>query len=236
MKNPYSNQIEREELILKYLPLVKAIATNIKKHLPEDVDIRDLISYGVIGLIKAVDNLSTENPKRAEAYIKLRIKGAIYDYLRSLDFGSRQVREKERRIKEVVEKLKEKLGREPTDEEVAKELGISTEELFKTLDKINFSYILSLEEVFRDFARDYSELIPSSTNVEEEVIKRELTEKVKEAVSKLPEREKLVIQLIFYEELPAKEVAKILETSVSRVSQLKAKALERLREMLSNPL
>jgi len=236
MKNPYSSEAEREELILKYLPLVKAIAVNIKKHLPEDVDLRDLISYGIIGLIKAVDNLSTDNPKKAEAYIKLRIKGAIYDYLRSLDFGSRQVREKERKIKETVEKLKEKLGREPTDEEIARELGISTEELLKTLDKINFSYILSLEEIFRDFTRDYSELMPGSADVEEEVIKKNLQERVKEAVSKLPEREKLVIQLVFYEELPVKEVAKILGTSVSRVSQLKAKALERLREMLSNRL
>ena len=236
MKNPYRSEAEREELILKYLPLVKAIAVNIKKHLPEDLDLRDLISYGIIGLIKAVDNLITEDQKKAEAYIKLRVKGAIYDYLRSLDFGSRQLRKREREIKEVVERLKGKLGREPTDEEIAKELGISTQELFRTLDKINFSYILSLEEVFRDFTRDYSELMPSSVNVEEEVIKRELAEKVKKAVSKLPDREKLVIQLIFYEELPAREVAKVLGTSVSRVSQLKAKALKHLREIISNLL
>jgi len=128
MKNPYREQSdrEREELILKYLPLVKAF--NIKKNLPDSVDVRDLIGYGILGLIKAIDNLKEVNTRRAESYIRLRVKGAIYDYLRSLDFGSRQVREMEKKIRETAKKLQESLGREPSDEEIAKALNLSQEE------------------------------------------------------------------------------------------------------------
>ena len=235
MKNPYGelSESEREELILKYLPLVKGIAYNIKKNLPDSVDLRDLVGYGIIGLIKAIDNLKEVNTKSSESYIKLRIKGAIYDYLRSLDFGSRHVREKEKKVRETIEKLKEKLGREPTDEEVARELNISVDELLNLLHKISFSHVLSLEEVFRENLRDYEELLASwGDNVEESILNKEFEEKLKRAIEKLPEREKLVIQLIFYEELPMREVAKILNCSVSRVAQLKSSALGRLRKEL----
>lgn len=237
MKNPYREQSdrEREELILRYLSLVKGIAFNVKKNLPDSVDIRDLIGYGILGLIKAIDNLKEINTKRAESYIRLRIKGAIYDYLRSLDFGSRQVREKERKIRETVEKLKEKLGREPTDEEIAKALNLSQEELLNLLHKISFSHILSLEEVFRESIRDYEELLVSHRdNVEDSVINKEFEERLRKAIKKLPDREKLVIQLIFYEELPMREVAKILNCSISRVAQLKSNALKKLREELKS--
>ncbi|WP_461829849.1 sigma-70 family RNA polymerase sigma factor [Aquifex sp.] len=235
MKNPYGelSESEREELILKYLPLVKGIAYNIKKNLPDSVDLRDLVGYGIIGLIKAIDNLKEVNTKSSESYIKLRIKGAIYDYLRSLDFGSRHVREKEKKVRETVEKLKEKLGREPTDEEVARELNLSVEELLNLLHKISFSHVLSLEEVFRENLRDYEEILASSgEDVEESILNKEFEERLKRAIEKLPEREKLVIQLIFYENLPMKEVAKILNCSVSRVAQLKSSALGKLRKEL----
>ena len=235
MRNPYKlSEVEREELILKYLPLVKAIAYNIKKQLPEDVDVRDLIGYGIIGLINAIDKLNTTEKKKMESYIKLRIKGAIFDYLRSLDFGSRKVRSKEKEIKNVVEKLKEKLGREPTDEEIAKELGISVDELIEDLKKISFSYILSLEELFKENVRNYEEIIPKSEDVEEKIIEKEFEEKLKKAINKLPEREKLVIQLIFYEGLSLKEVSKILNISISRVAQIKTSALKKLKEELKH--
>lgn len=235
MKNPYGelSEKEREELILKYLPLVKGIAYNIKKNLPDSVDLRDLVGYGIVGLIKAIDNLKEINTKSAESYIKLRVKGAIYDYLRSLDFGSRHVREKEKKIKETVERLKEVLGREPTDEEVARELNLSVEELLNLLHKISFSHVLSLEEVFRENLRDYEELLSyPGDSVEARVLKKEFEEKLEKAIRKLPKREKLVIQLIFYEELPMREVAKVLNCSISRVAQLKSSALEKLRKEL----
>jgi RNA polymerase sigma factor for flagellar operon FliA len=98
MKNPYAyREKEREELILKYLPLVKSIAFTIKRHIPPTIDVRDLIGHGIIGLIKALEKLDTQ--RNPESYLTIRIRGAIYDYLRSLDFGSRRIREKEKRIK-----------------------------------------------------------------------------------------------------------------------------------------
>lgn len=237
MSNPYGklSEKEREELILRYLPLVKGIAFNIKKNLPDSVDVRDLIGYGILGLIKAIDNLKEVDTKRAESYLRLRIKGAIYDYLRSLDFGSRSVRDKEKQLKEVIEKLKEKLGREPTDEEVAKEMNLPLEEFLNLVHKISFSHVLSLEEVFRENTRDYEEILKStSESVEEIVLRKEFEDKLKEAIKKLSEREKLVVQLIFYEELPMREVAKILNCSISRVAQLKSSALEKLKKELSS--
>ncbi len=233
MKSPYTlSDKEREELILKYLPLVKSIAFRIKRHVPDSVDVRDLIGYGIIGLINAIDRLNRD--KNFEGYLKIRIKGAIYDYLRSLDFGSRNVREKEKKIKKALEELSKKLGREPTDEEIARYLGEDAEQLRRDIYKISFSYLLNLDEVFSgEESRGYEEVISSDgESVEERVIKKDLWERLRKAIDSLSEREKLVIQLIFYEELSLKEVAQVLNCSVSRVSQIKGEAIEKLRKKL----
>ncbi len=234
MKNPYNvKDKEREELILKYLPLVKSIAFTIKRHLPNTIDVRDLIGHGIIGLIKALEKLDTQ--KNPESYLKIRIRGAIYDYLRSLDFGSRRIREKERRIREALKELTEKLGREPTDEEIAQHLGERVENLQQDLNKISFSYMLNLDDIFTEEKRNYEEVISSQRiDVEEEIIKKDLADKLKDAIEKLEEREKLVIQLIFYEELPLKEIASILGCSISRVSQIKGDALTKLRKFMKD--
>ncbi len=232
-ESPYAySEKEREELILKHLPLVKSIAFSIKRHLPPTIDVRDLIGHGIIGLIKALEKLDTQ--KNPESYLRIRIRGAIYDYLRSLDFGSRRIREKERRIRKALSDLTDRLGREPSDEEVAEYLGEDIKSLQQDLSKISFSYILNLEDVFTEERRSYEEVISSKdTDVEEEVIRRDTLERLKEAIEKLEPREKLVIQLIFYEELPLKEVAEILGCSISRVSQIKGEAIEKLRRFLS---
>ncbi len=232
MKNPYSlHEKEKEELVLKYLPMVKSIAFSIKRHIPATIDVRDLIGHGIIGLIKALEKLDTQ--KNPESYLKIRIRGAIYDYLRSLDFGSRRVREKERKIKEALKELTERHGREPTDEEVAEYLGEDLDTLQHDLSRISFSYVLNLEDVFTEERRGYEEVIGSQKHdVEEEIVKKDLVEKLKKAIERLEEREKMVIQLIFYEELPLKEVAKILECSVSRVSQIKGEAIAKLRRFM----
>jgi len=231
MKNPYRTEEERHELVLKYLPLVRSIAFSLKKHLPSTVDVRDLIGHGIIGLLKALERLDAQ--KNPESYLKIRIRGAMYDYLRSLDFGSRKVREKERKIKETMRELQEELGREPTDEEVARRLGKDVEDLKEDLSKISFSYILSLEDLFSEEKRSYEEVLRSKgVGVEEETIRKDLVEKLRDAIDRLSEREKLVIQLIFYEELPLREVARVLGCSVSRVSQIKGTAIEKLRKFM----
>ncbi|WP_457600777.1 sigma-70 family RNA polymerase sigma factor [Hydrogenivirga sp.] len=234
MKNPYTfEEKEREELVLKYLPLVKSIAFTIKRHIPPTIDVRDLIGHGIIGLMKGLEKLDTQ--KNPESYLKIRIRGAIYDYLRSLDFGSRRIREKERRIREALKDLTEELGREPTDEEIAEYLGEDLGTLQQDLSKISFSYILNLEDVFSEERRSYEEVISSKkVDVEDEVVKKDLIEKLKDAIEKLDEREKLVIQLIFYEELPLKEIAGILNCSISRVSQIKGEAIEKLKKLMKD--
>ncbi len=233
-ESPYAyKEKEKEEIILRYLPLVKSIAFSIKRHLPPTIDVRDLIGHGIIGLIKAIEKLDTQ--KNPESYLKIRIRGAIYDYLRSLDFGSRRIREKERRIKKALTDLTDRLGREPSDEEVAEYLGEDVESLQHDLSRISFSYILNLEDVFTEDRRSYEEVIRSgNVDVEEEVVKRDTIERLRKAIEKLDEREKLVIQLIFYEELPLKEIARILGCSISRVSQIKGEAIEKLRKFMTD--
>ncbi len=226
---------QREQKILQYLPLVKKICGKIIKNLPPNVDYNDLVSNGIIGLINAVDHL--DNSKNPESYIKIRVKGAIYDYLRSLDFGSRNIREKEHKIKEIIRNFQNEHQREPTDEEISSILGESLEEYQTSLYKISFSYLQSLEDIVYKITEEpeksYDNFITANIeNPEENAVKKDLESKLKEAIEKLDEREKLVLQLLFYEELGIKEVAEILNISLSRVSQIKSQALVKLREYL----
>ncbi|MCS7171703.1 MAG: RNA polymerase sigma factor FliA [Aquificaceae bacterium] len=225
---------EQKELILSYLPLVRSIAYRLHRHLPSSVDVNDLVGYGVLALIEALPKL--DKNKNPSAYLKLRIKGAMYDYLRSLDFASRNLRSKEKIIKQAIEKLSMEKGKEVSDEELAEFLGESPEKLEEDLQAINFSYVMSLDELFQE-GRSYEELFESKEEgPEEAVIKADLREKLLKAIGKLDHREKLVLQLLYYEELPLKEVSKLLGISMARVSQIKGKAIEKLKKHLASVL
>jgi RNA polymerase sigma factor for flagellar operon FliA len=228
-----SREQKDKEAILKYLPLVKSIAYRIYKHLPDAVDLNDLIGYGILAVVEALPKL--DESKNPEAYLRLRIKGAMYDYLRSLDFGSKSLRKREKEIKAKLEELTNQLGREPTDEELIKALGYKPDDFYSDLQKISASHLLSLDDLFRE-GRSYEEVFSSSVedSPEENSIKQDLKEKILKAIEDLDQREKLVIQLIFYEEIPAKEVAKLLKVSTARVSQIKESALSKLREKLKD--
>jgi len=228
-----SKEEKDKEAILKYLPLVKSIAYRIYKHLPDAVDLNDLIGYGILAVMEALPKL--DESKNPEAYLRLRIKGAMYDYLRSLDFGSKSLRKREKEIKAKLEELTNQLGREPTDEELMKALGYKPDEFYSDLQKISASHLLSLDDLFRE-GRSYEEVFSSSVeeSPEENSIKQDLREKILKAIEDLDQREKLVLQLIFYEEIPAKEVAKLLKVSTARVSQIKENALSKLREKLKD--
>jgi RNA polymerase sigma factor for flagellar operon FliA len=228
-----SKEEKDKEAILKYLPLVKSIAYRIYKHLPDAVDLNDLIGYGILAVVEALPKL--DESKNPEAYLRLRIKGAIYDYLRSLDFGSKSLRRREKEIKAKLDELTNQLGREPTDEELIKALGYKSDDFYSDLQKISASHLLSLDDLFRE-GRSYEEVFSSSVeeSPEEHAIKQDLREKILKAIEDLDQREKLVLQLIFYEEIPAKEVAKLLKVSTARVSQIKESALSKLREKLKD--
>jgi RNA polymerase sigma factor for flagellar operon FliA len=228
-----SREQKDKEAILKYLPLVKSIAYRIYKHLPDAVDLNDLIGYGILAVVEALPKL--DESKNPEGYLRLRIKGAMYDYLRSLDFGSKSLRKREKEIKAKLEELTSQLGREPTDEELIKALGYKPDAFYSDLQKISTSHLLYLDDLFKE-GRSYEEVFSSSVeeSPEEHAIKQDLREKILKAIEDLDQREKLVLQLIFYEEIPAKEVAKLLKVSTARVSQIKESALSKLREKLKD--
>ncbi len=230
---------EREQKILQYIPLVKKICSKIIRNLPPNVDYNDLVSNGIIGLIYAIDHLDAS--KNPESYIKIRIKGAIYDYLRSLDFGSRNIRDKEHKIKDIIRNFQNEYQREPTDEEISNILGETLEEYQNSLYKISFSYLQSLEDIVykitEETEKSYDNFVSSDIETpEENVLKLDLEYRLKEAIEKLEDREKLVLQLLFYEELGIKEVAEILGISLSRVSQIKSQALFKLKDYLEENL
>jgi RNA polymerase sigma factor for flagellar operon FliA len=228
-----SKEEKDKEAILKYLPTVKSIAYRIYKHLPDAVDLNDLIGYGILAVMEALPKL--DESKNPEAYLRLRIKGAMYDYLRSLDFGSKSLRKREKEIKAKLDELTSQLEREPTDEELIKALGYKPDDFYSDLQKISASHLLSLDDLFKE-GRSYEEVFSSSVeeSPEENSIKQDLREKILKAIEDLDQREKLVLQLIFYEEIPAKEVAKLLKVSTARVSQIKENALSKLREKLKD--
>ena len=229
-------QIHKEDkkLVLKYLPLVKSLAHRIHRHLPDTVDVNDLIGQGILAVLESTQRL--DNTKNPEAYLKLRIKGAIYDYLRSLDFGSKSIRKREREIKQTLERLTQELGREPTDDELISALGEKPETFYSDLQKISASYILSLDDIFRE-GRSYEEVLSAKLgSPEENVMEADLKERIISAIKRLEQREQLVLQLLFYEEIPAKEVAKLLGVSMARISQIKSSAIEKLKSYLASAL
>lgn len=225
---------EQKELALSYLPLVRQIAYQIHRHLPPSVDVNDLIGYGMLAVLEAMPKI--DKNKNPTAYLKLRIRGAMYDYLRSLDFVSRNLRAKQKTIKEAMERLTMERGKEVSDEELAQFLGESPEKLQEDLQAISFSHMLSLDELFQE-GRSYEELFESSMEKPEEAaLRKDIREKLLKALEKLDFKEQLVLQLLFYEELPLKEVAHILGVSMARVSQIKSSAIEKLKKQLASLL
>ena len=231
----------RNEVVISLLPRIRRIAANIYKHLPEgSVDFDDLVQEGVLGVIRALSRLKKDSfapdgklSAEATAFLLIRAKGAIYDFLRSLDFGSKKVRAKEKKLEEVKNSLRERLKREPTDEEVAEFLGMDLEELYRLEEKISFSYFLSLEEIFNEnFKGGYENFVTSPSNVEREVEKRELIRKLTEALKTLNNKEVLVLQLLFFENLKTQEVAKVLDLSTGRVTRIKKSALKKLAKAM----
>ncbi len=238
---------ERNKLLVELMPAVRKIALEIYRHLPErsTVELEDLIQEGLLAVLRAFNSLKKGSIKngqltpQARSYLLIRAKGAMFDFLRSLDFGAKNVRAKEKEIEQVRQRLREKLKREPTEDEVAQELGLSPEQLRHLEEKIGFSYILSLEELFNsDLYRGGFEsyLRSGDGNVEETVERKELFNKLLSALEKLDERELLVLQLYFFEGLKTEPIAKILEISPGRVAQIKKKALKKLATELSRYL
>jgi RNA polymerase sigma factor for flagellar operon FliA len=229
----------RERLVLAYSPLVKYVAGRMASGLPAHVEEADLISYGLLGLISAVERFEPEREIKFETFAVTRIKGAIIDELRSLDWVPRSVRAKAREIERANAKLEHELQRAPTDAEMAAALHTSVEDFQASLTQIANSSIVALDELWTlsDASGDQVSLLdtiedPSAADPSREMDTSEMRDRLSDAVARLPEREKLVIALYYYENLTLREIGEVLGVTESRVSQLHTKAVLRLKSGL----
>jgi RNA polymerase sigma factor for flagellar operon FliA len=230
----------RDRLIVTYAPLVKYVAGRLGSGLPAHVDDEDLVSYGLLGLIGAIERYDPDRDVKFETYAIARIRGAIIDELRALDWVPRSVRSRARDIERAIAELESKLGRVPTDEEIATKLGLTEEELDEALSEISRSSIAALDELWTisGSSGDQVALIdtiedPEAPDPQGALSQTELREAIADAIARLPEREKLVVTLYYYEELTLREIGEVLGVTESRVSQLHTKAILRLKARLA---
>jgi RNA polymerase sigma factor FliA len=231
----------RERLILHYSPLVKFVAGRVASGLPQSVEQSDLVSYGIFGLIDAIEKFDPSRGFKFETYAIARVKGAIIDELRSFDWVPRSVRAKAREIEAAQTKLEHELGRVPSDEEVATKLEMSLEDFQESLLQISNSTVVALDELWTvsDASGDQVSLLdtmkdPNAVDPAKELGVSELKDRLAHAISRLPEREKLVIALYYYENLTLREIGEVLGVTESRVSQLHTKAVLRLKARLQS--
>jgi RNA polymerase sigma factor for flagellar operon FliA len=230
----------RDRLIVNYAPLVKYVAGRLGSGLPAHVDEGDLVSYGLLGLIGAIERFDPDRDIKFETYAISRIKGSIIDELRAMDWVPRSVRARARDIERAIAELEAKLGRAPTDEEIAEKLGLSQDELADSLTDISRSSIAALDELWTvsSSGGDQIALIDTIEDTQgpepqSALALTEMREAIGEAIARLPEREKLVVTLYYYEELTLREIGEVLGVTESRVSQLHTKAILRLKARLA---
>ena len=225
---------KRDKIILEYASLVKIVAGRLSIYLGYNVEYDDLVGYGIFGLIDAIDKFDYGKGVKFETYASLRIRGAILDQIRKMDWIPRSLRQKQRKIDAAITKIESENGRTATDEEVAKEIGIEVDELLTWQGQAKVSNIVSLDE-FIDVSGDKEVAFVKTNSFEQPehvVLKNEFKEQLAEAMESLTEKEKKVILLYYYEELTLKEISYILEVSESRISQLHTKALQKMKVKL----
>jgi RNA polymerase sigma factor FliA len=238
-KSTYQGSLkQREELILKYLPLVKNISNKIGMRLPNHINGEDLVSAGILGLIDAVDKFDPDRGVPFEAYAEFRIRGSIFDELRIMDRTPRSVRMQCKRIEDSFSKLEAHLGREPTDQEVADDLGISLDEYNRILGQVNGVVTLSLHQAIGSAVglrnKELLESLVDEKNIDplQSLHFTELREVLASAIDELPEKHRLVLSLYYFEDLNMKEIGRILEITESRVSQIHARCMILLRKKI----
>ena len=226
---------ERERLILEHLPQVRLIAHRIQERLPENISLDDLVSTGVLGLISAIDNFDPAHNVKLKTYAEYKIRGAILDSLRGLDWAPRQKRRKAKQIEAAIAAAEQRLKRAPNEEEIAAQLGIGLEEYHGWLVEIRGLNIASLEYAGPEQGRDMLHYIPDSEeNLPSTLLERsELERLVVETIEQIPEIERIVISLYYQEELTLREIAQVVKLHESRISQLKSQAILRLRARLA---
>jgi RNA polymerase sigma factor for flagellar operon FliA len=239
MSNAYSVQNsgeagadERERLILEHLPQVRLIARRIHGRLPENVSLEDLVSAGIVGLIAAIDQYDPAHQVKLKTYAEHKIRGAILDALRGLDWAPRQRRKKAKQIEFAISKAEQRLHCIPAEDEIAAEMGLDLEEYHQWLVEVQGLNLGSLEYTSEDgegqglleYISDNQDLLPSRL-----LEKSELEKLLAESIRKMPAMERTVLGLYFTEELTLREIAKVVDLHESRISHLKSQAILRLR-------
>ncbi len=230
----------RDKFIRQYMPLVKYVAGKVSVGLPASIEYDDLVGFGQFGLLDAITKFDPDKGVKFKTYAVTRIRGAIFDEMRQLDWVPRSVRQKSKEIEDTIGDLESRLGRPATDAEVAKEMNMTEAEFQQTVMKVSGTSVLSLNDVW--YSGDDSDHMsigdsiesPSSLNPDVQVEREEIRKVIIEAINELPEKEKMVIVLYYHEDLTFKEIGQVLDVSESRISQLHTKANLRLRAKLTN--
>lgn len=227
----------REQLIVQYLPLVKRVAARMVGTLPRSIRLDDLVSAGIVGLLSALDHFDPRLGVKFETFAMNRIRGSMVDSLRELDWVPRSIRKKARQLERAMDELAQRLGRLPQDQELADSMSVSIADYHQLLDEVNVAVLLSLDDSLpnshggnaslADLATD-SQSISGQERVEEHETKSQMVRSLR----LLPEQEKLVVALYYYEELTLKEIGDVLGLTESRVSQIHSKAMLKLRTSL----
>lgn len=230
----------RDKLILEYAPLIKYIAQKIAARLPANIELDDLMSSGVIGLMDAIDKYDSSRDNKFKTYAEFRIRGAILDELRAQDWVPRSVREKAKQLERIYAKIEQTQGRQATDEEVCAELGVSQEEYHDMLNQVRSVSLLSYDDLSSFSKADkrslhgYGEAGSKTPTPFSEVSSASVKRMISSAIQDLPEKQRLVLSLYYYEDLNLKEIGRVLDVTESRVSQLHTQAILRLKAKLRN--
>ncbi len=229
---------QRDKLIMEYAPLIKFIAQKIAIRLPPNIELDDLISSGVIGLMDAIEKYDPTRDNTFKTYAEFRIRGSILDELRAQDWVPRSVRDKAKLLDRTMVHLEADLGRVPTDEEVSEKLNITMEEFYDLLNQVRPVSLLSIDDAATFSNVDKKSILNllescKLSNPFNQLNLKTVKDIVTKAITDLPEKQRLVLSLYYYEDLNLKEIGKVLRVTESRVSQLHAQAISRLRGKLA---
>lgn len=223
----------RNELILEYYPMVRRVAYRMARRLPRCVDAEDLVHIGVLGLIDAVDRFEPGRARSFSAYARIRVQGAMVDEMRKNDWVPRSVRNRAARLDRARKELALDLGREPTNEELAAHLGVDPERLDVLNRTADVRVLVSTEEGGDDDGTVGETLTNADAELEDTIARRHVSERVRDVLNDLPERERLIVDLYYYRDLNFKEIADVLGVTESRVSQLHTRMKRRLKDAVA---
>src|SRR5580698_9887563 len=230
---------DRNDLVMQELSQVYYIASRIRERLPQHVELDDLVNAGVIGLIEASQSFDSSKNSQFKAFAKFRIRGAILDSLRESDWGSRSLRRRGREIGEAVNRLEAKLGRHPMESEIAAEMNLEPDHLQRIMAQIDSLYVAGQQTAVSGDGSDLLDVIESAPNLDDPdpfdlCLKGEVQAHLAEAISKLSEREQLILSLYYREELTMKEISEVVGVALSRVSQIRQEIMKKLKVMLAH--